>query len=95
MRDNVARGRGRWYNRNGIVRGGGGVEKDAVTLRVARPQDGPALLEIYRPYVEETAISFETETPTAEEFPGGFSGLWRSTPTWWPSGAGSFWATPI
>lgn len=44
------------------------MEKDAVTLRVARPQDGPALLEIYRPYVEETAISFETETPTAEEF---------------------------
>ena len=44
------------------------MEKNAVTLRVARPQDGPALLEIYRPYVEETAISFETETPTAEEF---------------------------
>lgn len=32
------------------------------------PADAEALLEIYAPYVEETAISFEYEVPTAAEF---------------------------
>ena len=39
-----------------------------MTLRLARPQDSAALLEIYRPYVENTSISFETEPPSVEEF---------------------------
>ena len=39
-----------------------------ITLRFARPEDADALLEIYRPYVEETAISFETSVPSREEF---------------------------
>ena len=39
-----------------------------ITLRFARPEDAAALAEIYRPYVEETSISFETEAPSAEEF---------------------------
>ena len=30
--------------------------------------DAPALLSIYRPYVEDTAVSFETQTPTIDEF---------------------------
>ena len=37
-------------------------------LRFAVPEDAEALLEIYRPYVEKTSISFETETPSAAEF---------------------------
>lgn len=37
-------------------------------LRFASPEDAPALLEIYRPYVEKTTISFETEVPSCEEF---------------------------
>lgn len=37
-------------------------------IRAARPDDAPALLEIYRPYVEQTAVSFEYETPGPEEF---------------------------
>ena len=37
-------------------------------IRSAVPQDAPALLEIYAPYVEKTAITFEYETPTAAEF---------------------------
>jgi phosphinothricin acetyltransferase len=37
-------------------------------IRFATPQDAPALLEIYRPYVEETTISFETEVPSLQEF---------------------------
>lgn len=39
-----------------------------MTLRFARPEDAAALLEIYRPYVETTSISFETEVPTVGEF---------------------------
>lgn len=37
-------------------------------IRTASHADAPALLEIYRPYVEHTAISFETEVPTVDEF---------------------------
>lgn len=39
-----------------------------VTIRVARPDDAPRLLEIYTPYVTDTAITFEYEPPTLEEF---------------------------
>ena len=39
-------------------------------LRFAVEQDAEALLEIYRPYVETTSITFETEVPTVEEFAG-------------------------
>jgi L-amino acid N-acyltransferase YncA len=38
-----------------------------VRLRLAREDDAPALLEIYRPIVEHTAISFELEPPSADE----------------------------
>lgn len=39
-----------------------------VTLRVVTPDDARELLSIYAPYVEETAISFEYDVPTVEEF---------------------------
>lgn len=39
-----------------------------VTVRMASPADAAALLSIYRPYVETTAITFEYEVPTEEEF---------------------------
>lgn len=39
-------------------------------IRVADLQDAPALLAIYAPYVEKTAITFEYEVPTLEEFTG-------------------------
>ena len=38
------------------------------TLRLVQEQDIPAILEIYRPYVQETNISFEYEVPSLEEF---------------------------
>ncbi len=41
-----------------------------VRVRIAAPEDGAELLEIYRPYVERTAVTFEYEVPTAEEFAG-------------------------
>lgn len=39
-----------------------------VQIRNATPADAAVLREIYRPYVETTAISFEVEVPTIEEF---------------------------
>ena len=37
-------------------------------VRIARPEDAETLLEIYAPYVENTAISFEYDVPSVEEF---------------------------
>jgi phosphinothricin acetyltransferase len=37
-------------------------------IRAAIAADAAALLEIYRPYVETTAVSFELEVPSIEEF---------------------------
>jgi phosphinothricin acetyltransferase len=45
------------------------MEKD-IKIRIATEEDAEQLLAIYRPYVEETAISFEYEVPTVEEFAG-------------------------
>lgn len=41
-----------------------------ILLRMAEPGDAGQLLDIYRPYVEKTAISFECEVPGLEEFRG-------------------------
>ncbi|MCR5031727.1 MAG: GNAT family N-acetyltransferase [Lachnospiraceae bacterium] len=37
-------------------------------IRIATPEDAPLLLSIYRYYVENTAITFEYDVPTTEEF---------------------------
>ena len=37
-------------------------------IRIATEADVPAILEIYAPYVKETAISFEYDVPSVEEF---------------------------
>src|SRR5258708_8897520 len=41
---------------------------DPPTLRPGVEADAAALLAIYRPFVESTAVSFETVVPTVEEF---------------------------
>ncbi len=38
------------------------------TVRLANAADSGALLAIYAPYVEKTAVSFETAVPSAREF---------------------------
>ena len=43
------------------------MEKE-LTIRTATEKDAAALLDIYRLYVEKTAITFEYEVPTLEEF---------------------------
>lgn len=37
-------------------------------IRVAKVEDATRLVEIYRPYVEDTAVTFEYEVPTVEVF---------------------------
>ena len=37
-------------------------------IRIATPEDAGALVEIYRPYVENTSITFEYEVPSVSEF---------------------------
>jgi len=37
-------------------------------IRLARASDAEGILTIYAPYISGTAISFETEVPSAEEF---------------------------
>lgn len=44
-------------------------------IRAAAPADASALLEIYRPYVEKTAVTFEYETPSPAEFAGRIAAL--------------------
>lgn len=39
-----------------------------VSIRTATPDDATAIAEIYRPYVLDTAITFELEPPSADEF---------------------------
>ena len=42
--------------------------KGRISLRAADPSDAPRLLEIYAPYVTDTAITFEYDVPAVEEF---------------------------
>ena len=39
-----------------------------MNIRLAKPLDAAALLAIYAPYVENTAITFEYDVPTVEDF---------------------------
>lgn len=39
-----------------------------LVIRNARPEDATRLVEIYAPYIKTTAVSFEYEVPTVEEF---------------------------
>ncbi len=43
-----------------------------MSIRMATVADVPQILEIYGPYVKNTAISFEYTVPTLEEFTGRF-----------------------
>ena len=41
---------------------------DPFVIRQARDADASALLAIYQPFIESTAVSFETVVPTVKEF---------------------------
>ncbi len=44
------------------------MDSQDISFRDAVQDDAPQLLEIYAPYIEETAITFEYEVPSAGEF---------------------------
>jgi len=44
------------------------VEENDIFIRMASPEDAQEMLAIYAPYVEKTAISFEYDVPTVDEF---------------------------
>ena len=44
------------------------MDKSKISIRIATIQDAEALLAIYAPYVENTAITFEYTVPSVEEF---------------------------
>ena len=44
------------------------MSSPAFRFRLATLDDTPALLSIYAPYVEKTAISFEYDVPSLDEF---------------------------
>lgn len=52
-----------------------------ITIRLAEPKkDAKALVEIYRPYIENTAISFEYIVPSVEEFQDRMENTLKSYP---------------
>lgn len=51
-----------------------------MAIRLATVQDVPRILEIYGPYVENTAISFEYEVPSLGEFTERFLGITAQFP---------------
>ena len=44
------------------------MEPKPVVIRPASPEDAAPLLDIYAPYVRETAITFEYQVPSPEDF---------------------------
>lgn len=44
------------------------MEYHSIQIRTAAAEDAWELLKIYKPYVEKTAITFEYDVPTPEEF---------------------------
>lgn len=45
-----------------------GTAKEDITIRAASVTDAEELLAIYAPYIEKTAVTYEYEVPTTEEF---------------------------
>jgi L-amino acid N-acyltransferase YncA len=57
------------------------MQASSGSVRPATPEDADACVAIYRPYVENTAISWETEVPTVDEMASRIAGL-RATHEW-------------
>lgn len=53
---------------NPDLKGKGQMDRRDIKIRVASAQDAQALLDIYTPYVESTAVTFEYEVPSLKEF---------------------------
>ncbi len=51
-----------------------------MNIRLAKEDDAETLLELYAPYVKETAITFEYEVPSLEEFRGRIAATLKNYP---------------
>ena len=51
-----------------------------IKIRSATVEDAAAILAIYKPYVEDTAITFEYDAPSVEEFAGRIRGTLEKYP---------------
>lgn len=56
------------------------MNRKQIIVRIAKPEDAEALLKIYAPYIQQTAITFEYEVPSAEEFRGRIERILRKYP---------------
>ena len=67
---------------------------DALEIRLVTAEDAPGLLKVYEHYVRHTAISFEYEVPTLENFGRGLPGRGKNTPILPPWKTAESWAMP-
>lgn len=51
-----------------------------IKIRSANIDDAETLLSIYKPYIENTAITFEYDVPSVEEFSGRIRGTLEKYP---------------
>lgn len=51
-----------------------------ITIRLARPEDAPALVEIYAYYILNTAVTYEYEVPSVDAFAGRISHVLEKYP---------------
>lgn len=56
------------------------AEREGVRIRSVTTEDAAELLKIYAPFVEKTAISFEYEVPSVEEFANRIETIGQSYP---------------
>lgn len=56
------------------------MDRKKIIVRIAKPEDAEALLKIYAPYIKQTAITFEYEVPSEEEFRGRIERILRKYP---------------
>ena len=70
------------------------MEHNEIIIRTAEETDAAALLSIYAPYVERTAITFEYEVPSLQEFAGASVTSAKNIPTSWRRRTARCWAMP-
>ncbi|MBT9775097.1 GNAT family N-acetyltransferase [Clostridium sp. MCC353] len=56
------------------------MEHQDIKIRIVTEQDAEKLLSIYAPYVEQTAITFEYDVPSAGEFADRIKGVLKKYP---------------
>lgn len=70
------------------------MEKRNFHLRIAKPEDAEEILKVYAPYVEKTAITFEYEVPSVEEFRGRIENTLQHYPYLVAEDESGFWVMP-